>query len=295
MAVAEAWVPDPERLARYVRPDEFHLAFNFGLLETKWGAPAFHQSIQDAMSAMAAHEAPCTWVLSNHDVVRHATRYGGGAIGQARARAAAMLILALPGAVYLYNGEELGLENVDLPDWALQDPTWERSGHTERGRDGERVPMPWSTEADSLGFSVTGASWLPMPKSWGEKSVQSQSSDPASMLWLYRDALRIRSTSPDMRAGSFTWLEAPSGCLMFRRGAQFVCLVNFSDHDVALPSQAQGQTLLSSTAGVSSAMTAAHAADSDSPADDPHLRIRMHSSHSIAPNSALWIFEQELV
>ena len=133
MAVGEAWVPDDARLARYVRPDELHLTFNFKLLETPWGADSFRASISESMRAMEGVGAPCTWVLSNHDVVRHVTRYGGGAVGLARARAAALIQLSLPGPAYIYNGDELGLPNVDLPDWALQDPTWERTGHTDRG------------------------------------------------------------------------------------------------------------------------------------------------------------------
>ena len=106
---------------------------------------------------MADVGAPCTWVLSNHDVVRHTTRYGGGALGQARGRAASLISLSLPGAAYIYNGDELGLENVELPDEVLQDPTWERSGHTDRGRDGERVPLPWSGSEPPFGFSSSSA------------------------------------------------------------------------------------------------------------------------------------------
>ena len=161
MAVGEAWVPDDERLARYVRPDELNLAFNFRLVQAHWGADTFRDAIDSSLSAMARVGAPCTWVLSNHDVVRHVTRYGGGALGLARGRAAALVQLSLPGAAYVYNGDELGLPNVDLPDSALQDPTWERSGHTERGRDGERVPLPWNGSAPPYGFTTGTSTWLP--------------------------------------------------------------------------------------------------------------------------------------
>ena len=135
MAVGEIWVPDDERLARYVRHNELNLAFNFKLVQAKWGAAEFREAIDGSIAAMAHVGAPCTWVLSNHDVDRHVTRYGGGELGLARGRAAVLLQLSLPGAVFIYNGDELGLENVDLPDWALQDPTWERSGpHRQRSR-----------------------------------------------------------------------------------------------------------------------------------------------------------------
>ena len=123
--------------------------------------------------------APCTWVLGNHDVDRPATRYGGGAAGVARARAAALVQLSLPGAAYIYNGEELGLANVDLPDDALRDPTWERSGHTLRGRDGERVPLPWSGDEPPFGFSTAPTTWLPMPAAWAGLGVLDQAGDPA--------------------------------------------------------------------------------------------------------------------
>ena len=153
MAVGEAWVPDSDRLARYVRSDELNLAFNFELVESAWGAKTFRDAIERSLRAMSGVGAPCTWVLDNHDVDRAATRFGGGEVGVARARAAALMQLSLPGAAYIYNGDELGLANVDLPDGALQDPTWERTGHTERGRDGERVPLPWSGTTPPFGFS----------------------------------------------------------------------------------------------------------------------------------------------
>ena len=166
MAVGEVWVRDEERLALYARPDELNLTFNFSLLETGWDAVAFVAAITDSLREMAGVGAPCTWVLSNHDVVRHVTRYGGGALGLARARAAALMQLSLPGAVYLYNGDELGLANVELPDSALQDPIWTRSGHLERGRDGERVPLPWGGAAPPFEFSAAPVTWLPMPPEW---------------------------------------------------------------------------------------------------------------------------------
>jgi alpha-glucosidase len=243
MAVGEAWVPDDERLALYVRPDELHLAFNFELVLAPWGAQSFREAIAASMAALSQVGAPCTWVLSNHDVDRHATRYGGGALGVARARAAALLQLALPGAAYVYQGDELALENVELPDWALQDPTWTRSGHTERGRDGERVPIPWEGEKPPYGFSSTDATWLPMPEGWADRTVEAQLGDPDSVLSMYRRALELRRTEPDLQGSAFGWQGAPEGCLAFRRGPGFVCAVNFSDLPVTMP---PGKVLLSS-------------------------------------------------
>ena len=193
--VAEAWVHDPERLALYVRPDELHTAFNFQYLRASWDAAELRTTIDECLATTHAVGAPTTWVLSNHDVTRHATRYGrldftGGGVdvedrvrldtpidldlGLRRARAATLLTLALPGSTYLYQGEELGLpEVVDLPEEVLADPIWERSGHQVRGRDGCRVPIPWTRSGPSLGFG-SGAPWLPQPPSWSELSVEAQ-------------------------------------------------------------------------------------------------------------------------
>ncbi|HZN71583.1 MAG TPA: alpha-amylase family glycosyl hydrolase, partial [Micromonosporaceae bacterium] len=136
LAVAEAWVTPAERVARYVRADELHQAFNFQFLLSSLSAESLREVIDESLAAYGQVGAPATWVLGNHDTVRPVTRYGG----LARARAAALLMLALPGSAYIYQGEELGLAEVDLPDEALRDPMWERSGHTRRGRDGSRVP-----------------------------------------------------------------------------------------------------------------------------------------------------------
>ncbi len=243
MAVGEAWVPDNERLARYARPDELNLTFNFHLLQAAWGADAFRVAINESLSAMADVGAPCTWVLSNHDVVRHVTRYGGGEIGVARARAAALMQLSLPGAAYVYNGDELGLPNVDLPDSALQDPTWERSGHTERGRDGERVPLPWSGASPPFGFTTSGSSWLPMPADWAARTVEAESGDADSTLSLYQAALALRRKTPELRTQEFAWLGAPEGCLAYRRGHSFLVALNTSDKPAPMP---PGEVLLAS-------------------------------------------------
>ncbi len=243
MAVGEAWVPDDARLARYVRPDELHLTFNFRLVEAGWSAEEYAKAIDGSLTAMAEVGAPCTWVLSNHDVVRHTTRYGGGALGLARARAAALITLSLPGSAYLYNGEELGLENVELPDEVLQDPTWERSGHTERGRDGERVPIPWEGNTPPFGFGSSEQSWLPMPAEWADFTVEAELDDPDSTLSLYRKALQLRKGLAELHGSAFQWQQAPAGCLAYRRGPNLVIALNATDSDVELP---PGQVLLSS-------------------------------------------------
>jgi alpha-glucosidase len=242
MAVGEAWVADAERLARYVRPDELNLTFNFELVQAKWGAENYRSAIVDSLQAMAAVGAPCTWVLANHDVDRTVTRYGGGARGLARARAAALVQFSLPGAVYIYNGDELGLANVDLPDDVLQDPTWERSGHTDRGRDGERVPLPWSGTTPPYGFTSGSTTWLPMPDDWATSTVQAEEADQSSTLHLYRTAVQLRRKLVGLQNGDIEWLDAPAGCLAYRRGDVSVWL---NTGDVALPLPA-GEILLAS-------------------------------------------------
>ncbi|HEV7205099.1 MAG TPA: glycoside hydrolase family 13 protein [Jatrophihabitans sp.] len=244
MAVGEAWVADPERLARYVRPDELNLAFNFELVDVGWGADRFRDAIDRSIRALAEVGAPCTWVLDNHDVDRAATRYGGGARGLARARGAALVQLSLPGAAYVYNGDELGLQNVELPDDALQDPIWERTGRAERGRDGERVPLPWSGDAPPFGFTTGSETWLPMPAEWTSSTAEVQAGDPASTLTLYRTALRLRNELAALHTAPLEWLDAPDGVLGYRRG-ELTVLLNMSDEAVARPA---GEVVLASQA-----------------------------------------------
>ena len=150
-------------------------------------------------------------------------------LGTQRARAAILLELALPGAVYLYQGEELGLPEVDdIPEALLADPVWERSGHTRRGRDGCRVPLPWSRAGQSLGFG-SGSPWLPQPVGWSALSVEAEEADQTSMLWLYRNALQIRHELAELHADTYAWLESSADVIAFSRGNQFVCLVNFGE------------------------------------------------------------------
>ncbi|MGI5118466.1 glycoside hydrolase family 13 protein [Marinactinospora thermotolerans] len=226
--VAEAWVPNAERVARYLRPDELHQAFNFEFLTAPWDAATLRKVVDDSLEANGAVGAPSTWVLSNHDVTRHVTRFGGGAEGLRKARAAALLMLALPGSVYLYQGEELGLPEVtDLPEEALQDPNWKRSGYTERGRDGCRVPLPWEGGEPPFGFGPDGsAPWLPMPAAWRELTREAQAGDPDSTLSLYTSALRLRREHAALGDGTLTWVESPDDVLAFRRSPGFACAVN---------------------------------------------------------------------
>lgn len=244
MAVGEIWVADDAAFARYVRPDELHLGFSFRLVDAEFDADAVRNAVQHSMNAVRDTGSPPTWTLSNHDVVRHVTRYGGGERGTRRARAMTLLELALPGPVYLYNGEELGLPNVELPDWALQDPVWQRSGRTERGRDGCRVPVPWEGDTPPYGFSAAQATWLPMPHDWGAFTVEAQLEDPASVLSLYRRALELRREHAAFTGTELEWYGAPAGCLAFRRrGGGLVCALNTSSARVPLP---PGEVLLAS-------------------------------------------------
>ncbi|MER6329909.1 glycoside hydrolase family 13 protein [Streptomyces sp. NPDC001034] len=256
IAVAEAWTPTVERSALYLRPDELHQAFNFDYLGTGWNATELRDVVDRSLRAMNAVHAPTTWVLSNHDVVRHSTRLAEGdpARGLRRARAATLLMLALPGSAYLYQGEELGLpEVVDLPDEVRQDPAFFRSTGQDGTRDGCRVPIPWSGQAPPFGFGIaeSGPSWLPQPTDWGHLTVQAQEGDAASTLEFYRSALAIRREHPALGAGRrITWLDSPDGTLAFRRDSEsgsFVCTVNLTRTSVTL---ATPGTLLLATADV---------------------------------------------
>lgn len=262
--VAEAWVPDPQRLARYLRPDELQTAFSFNFLTAAWLADDLRANIDDAIAENTRVGAPATWVLSNHDVCRHPSRLarkpeaGRGwnlddvialpadpELGLRRARAATLLMLALPGTAYLYQGEELGLPEVeDIPTDRLDDPTWELSGHTLRGRDGCRAPLPWVADAPGFGFGPSGEPWLPQPAVFARHAADTQEADPDSVLHLYRDALAIRRAHPALGGGTLTWQESPEGTLALTRTSDagdggFTCLVNVSSAPVSLPEDAE--------------------------------------------------------
>ena len=192
MAVSEAWVP-AHRAKNYVSPTSLHQIFGFDFLVVPWNAEIMAQRITKAIAGVAAVNAPPTWALSNHDSPRVATRLGGGVVGLARARALAVVAHALPGSIYVFQGEELGLENADLPDSARQDPVFFRTNGEQLGRDGARVPMPWSGSAPPYGFSTSAEpTWLPQPEDWAELTVEAEQADPASTWHLYRELLHKR-------------------------------------------------------------------------------------------------------
>ncbi|MFE7315730.1 alpha-amylase family glycosyl hydrolase [Streptomyces sp. NPDC057555] len=278
IGVAEAWAPSVERLARYVRPDELHQGFNFHYLNTAWDAGDLRATIDTSLTALGTVDAPATWVLSNHDVVRHRTRLGGGLD---RARAATLLMLALPGSAYLYQGEELGLPEVtDLPDEVRQDPSFFRASGQDGLRDGCRVPLPWSGTRPPYGFGG-GETWLPQPDDWAALTVEAQTGDPASTLELYRSALAVRRTHPGLGAGeAVEWLDAPDGVLAFRRPGGLICTVNTTAEAVrlALP---PARRLLSSRAPF--APTAATAAAEPSPDASPVSSLSSTRQPSNAP------------
>jgi alpha-glucosidase len=237
MAVAEAWVSPPSRLGRYVSADEYHQAFNFDFLMAPWSADAYREVIDDCLGASAIVGATTTWVLSNHDVVRHPTRLGN----LARARAATLMMLALPGSAYLYQGEELGLPEVDLPIDVRKDPEFIRSGGKNPGRDGCRVPLPWSGTAPPFGFTRASTAWLPAPPSWASLTVEAQLADPDSTLSFYRQALALRRSRPG--GGEIVWHDSPADVLHFTGRGGLRCVVNLGTTPVPLPS---GEPLLTS-------------------------------------------------
>lgn len=244
VTIGEVWVTDNARWAEYLRPDELHLGFNFRLTKIDFDARQIHDAIENSLAATAIEDATPTWTLSNHDVGREVTRYGGGEVGLRRARAMAMLMLALPGAVFVYNGEELGLPDVDLPDAVLQDPTWERSGHTERGRDGCRVPIPWSGDVAPFGFSANPDTWLPMPDDWAALTAEKQGVDAGSTLSFFRRIIELRKARSEFDGTQVEWLPAPRDALILRRrGGGLVCALNAGSRPIALP---PGELIMSS-------------------------------------------------
>ncbi|MGW4564436.1 glycoside hydrolase family 13 protein [Streptomyces sp. NPDC004561] len=256
--VGEVWLPDAERFARYLRPDELHTAFNFSFLSCPWDAARLRASIDTTLAEHAPVGAPATWVLCNHDVTRTVTRYGREdtafdfatkafgtptdlALGTRRARAAALLSLALPGSVYLYQGEELGLPEAEVPADRIQDPMYFRSHGADPGRDGCRVPLPWTAGLPYAGFGSREEPWLPQPADWPAYAADRQRYDARSMLTLYRRAVALRPVFGD---GPLTWLPAPEGVLAFARAEGVMCVVNLAATPARLP--AHSRLLLSS-------------------------------------------------
>ena len=256
--VAEAWVSPADRLARYVRPDEMHQAFNFEYLQAPWRAKDLREVIDGSLSQLAEVGAPATWVLSNHDVVRHPSRLGlpagsprlhgigaddpqpDAALGLRRATAATLLMLALPGSAYLYQGEELGLpEHTTMDDDARQDPTWVRSKGTQSGRDGCRVPLPWQHDAPSFGFGPTDRTWLPQPPQFAAHALDLQRGVPGSTYELYRAALRLRRELA-LGAGSVDWADdVPGSDVVAFRNAGTLVVANLGEDGVPLPAGAE--------------------------------------------------------
>ena len=271
MMVAEAWV-HPTRVPLYLRPDEYHQAFNFEFLETPWDVQAARVDDQqvDHRSGRRRLDADVDVVEPRRDAARHPVtgcRTGTNwrqwpltgphdvldpELGLRRARAASVLLMALPGSLYLYQGEELGLPEVwDLPPEVLDDPVWPNSGHTQKGRDGCRVPIPWTVDGPSFGFG-DGDPWLPQPAGFGALSVAAQAGVAGSTLELYREALALRSrwcTADE----TIEWLDDVAGgeALAFRRGSGLVCVVNYGSAPVALPT---GTVVLASVPGVAATL-----------------------------------------
>ncbi|MDP9998517.1 alpha-glucosidase [Pseudarthrobacter sulfonivorans] len=273
-AVAEAWV-HADRRARYASPEGLGQAFNFDLLQADFDAAQFRKIVTKNLAEAAASGASSTWVFSNHDVVRHATRYGlpvsgpsaeggimageagkqwllaGGKqedvdveLGLRRARAASLLMFALPGSAYLYQGEELGLQEVgsEIPDARRQDPAFFRNKGVEIGRDGCRVPLPWTSSGSSFGFG-TGGAHLPQPEWFARHSMEVQEAEDGSTLSIYRRALALRS---ELQAGeTLEWLESGRpDVLAFRRPNGWTSVTNFGTEAVNLPA---GTVLVSSS------------------------------------------------
>ena len=265
MLCAEAWVMPVSKMAHYVRSDEMHQAFNFGYLATSFEAEALRSIINESLAAFGGVGSPSTWVLSNHDVVRHATRLGTDFVSQGqptgigprspekpdallglrKARAASALMLALPGSAYLYQGEELGLpEVIDIPDDRRKDPTFFRTHGERYGRDGCRVPIPWEAGAPAYGFNTTGESWLPQPQAFAELARDNQVGDPDSTLELYRSLLRFRNQQ-GLGKGSLVWLDGfSSDVVAFANGSVSV-VSNTGEQPIARP---DGEVLVTTTA-----------------------------------------------
>jgi alpha-glucosidase len=279
--LGEVWLP-PADIADYLRPGELHQAFYFDLMQQPFQAAAFEESVRATFVALHHAGGVPTWTLNSHDVHRAVTRYGlvepepapaqsadpnavrtrrrgrvDVGLGSDRATAALLFLLGLPGSVYLFQGEELGLPEVqDLPDEARQDPIWERSGRTERGRDGCRVPLPWAAEEASFGFTA-GTPWLPQPQWFGEFATDRQAGDPASVLHLYRRAVAARGTIDS--ASALDWIDTGRDDVLAYARGDVTCVVVFDGEPFDAPSD-WGEPILSSRGGVDRRCPAAAAA-----------------------------------
>jgi alpha-glucosidase len=264
---AEANVDPLPRLAHWVRPDEMHQAFNFPYLHAGLDLLRLRYIVTESLTSLDAVGAPSTWVLSNHDVVRHATRFGydwsgprngdgvgpqdpqpDEELGRTRAAAASLFMLGLPGGAYLYQGEELGLpDGIDIPDHQRQDPTFARTGGARLGRDGCRIPLPWKASERHSGFGDGDAPWLPQPESFAKLARDAQSGDPSSHLNLYRRMLHVRREL-DLGRGSLAWAEewCTASSLAFLNG-DILVVMNIGPDPLELPA---GEVVLRSSSGV---------------------------------------------
>jgi alpha-glucosidase len=221
---------EPRRQPHYILPEQLNMAF--ALVRARWNASLWKRSIDVDRRAAPGPVSSPSWTQSNHDVVRHVTRLGGGFTGRARARAALLLLLGLPGQVFLFQGEELGLDEVNVPPDRRQDPLFIHSRGKEAGRDGCRVPLPWHKGQPNAGFSLA-APWLPMPVGWDDFAVDAQAGSASSMLTFYQRALALRRRLAIILPHEMRWCQAPEGVLVYRRGRLTVA-VNFLDRPVEL-------------------------------------------------------------
>jgi alpha-glucosidase len=232
--VAEAWVHPSARAARYVRKDELHQIFNFDYLLVKWDAQEIKSLIQRVIVEMQAVGAPASWVLNNHDSPRVVSRLGD----DRKARAFALLTHALPGSLYIYQGEELGLPDADMRDDQRQDPVFFRTQGANKGRDACRVPIPWNSDAPHFGFTV-GEPWLPQPDEWAQYAMDTEESEPLSWLNFYRKSLSLRKTHPALGGEArITWHDTPDGVLVFSREPGLRVMTNMTNRSVTLDADA---------------------------------------------------------
>lgn len=248
MFVAEAWVYPATKAAQYVREDELHQIFNFDFLVADWNDKKLKNAITETLQTLKEVKAPPTWVLCNHDTPRVVARLGGANLGQKKARALALLTHALPGSVYIYQGEELGLDDAKIADQDRQDPIFLRSNGQELGRDACRVPLPWKSNEINYGFSSVEP-WIPIPNDWQSEAVDSQEQDSSSHLNFYKKFLAIRRQHPALGGnGEIRFIDTPSGVLGFRREPGFAAIANTSAE--AQKINLVGEILVSSSDGV---------------------------------------------
>ena len=259
--MAEAFV-HPDRLPLYASTKTLGQCFDFRFIETPFEAAAYKESVQDALELALKNKSSCTWTLSNHDQIRHATKMGlnsavdrrswmlsngtshplDAAAGTQNALAATLFILALPGSTYMYQGEELGLHEVtDIPASQIQDPQYLRNNKMDKGRDGCRVPLPWEKSGTSFGFG-TGGAHLPQPSWFADYSVEAEENDPNSALSIYRIALGLRKSL--ITEEKIKWHKTGnSSVLHFSRPNGWHCITNFRGESYPMP---KGEILLSS-------------------------------------------------